>query len=118
MFFFLFFSFTSCFPISGLLPFAAARGAEHPGLERGRAREGRETVAAAPRERIGLCPPVRVHLLPEPSANTASFTFPAWGRGGAGRGRAGARAAAFRAFQPPDSSRYRGCEPGVSKNSS
>lgn len=32
-----------------------------------------------------------------------------------GRGHAGAQGAAFRAFQPPDSSWYRGCEPGCPK---
>lgn len=57
---------------------------------------------------------------PKPLTNTVSFTFPTWGRGAAGRGggHAAAQGAAFRAFQPPDSSWYRGCEPAVSKNSS
>lgn len=60
---------------------------------------------------------------PKPLTNIVSFTFPAslwiWPRGrGGGHRQAGARGAAFRAFLPPDSSWYHGCEPEMSKNSS
>ena len=92
------FFFPFLFLISGLVPFAGARGAEHPGLERGRAWEGRELW-------LQPCGKESVFVLmfactcrPKPLTNTVSFTLPTWGRG-----HAGAQGAAFRAFQPPDS---------------
>lgn len=93
-----FFRFPFCFLISGFCPFAGARGAEHPGLERGRV-EWTETVAAAPQKRIGLVL-MFVHLSSQALDKHCVIHLPTRGRGGAGRGARGSPGSRVPAFQP------------------
>lgn len=58
--------FSVCFLISGFLPFTGAKGPEHPGLERGHAWEGRETVPAAREKNQSLSSSSRAPVIPNP----------------------------------------------------